>query len=100
VAADYSAGPNWMMGESFTYREGGTYRTTRVLIDITAFRREFDLYLVRNLPDAARLRLTVNNLLQADLVSGAVFIDERAPVRRRVVREFPMAVRLSLERDF
>jgi len=100
VGADYRRGPNWTMGGSFTYREGGVYRTTPVLTNLTAFRREFDVFFVRNLLDSARLRGAMNNLLEADLVSGAVFLDESATLRRRAVRESPLAVRLGFERDF
>ena len=100
MAADYKVNAEWTLGGSFTYRQGGRARVTRTLVNIAAQRREFDVYALHALSEATRLRLSANNVLQRELVTGARYVDADERLERRVARVFPVTFRVLLEHDF
>lgn len=70
VGADYRLNTRWTTGITYTWRNGGPTRITAGQIDTTADGRELDLYVLWTLSTRSKLRLSANNLLQRDLVSG------------------------------
>jgi hypothetical protein len=75
LGADYRINPRWTTGLNYSYRSGGPVRISSGQIDIDAYQRELDLYALWTLGPRTKLRLSANNLLRQDLVSGQVLWD-------------------------
>ncbi|ALN61951.1 tonB-dependent Receptor Plug domain protein [Lysobacter antibioticus] len=76
LAADYVVNPVWTVGASYSHRSGGPVRTGVHEIESESPRRELDAYASMKLAKRSKLRLSLSNLLEQDLVSGAEYFDE------------------------
>ncbi len=99
LGADYQISPAWTMGASYSYRSGGAVRTTLFQIDSESARREFDAYALWTMSDNTRLRLSVSNMLEQDIVTGTEYFREDGAQQTERRRQTPVIVRVQLELD-
>jgi outer membrane receptor protein involved in Fe transport len=97
LGADYEVSPVWTVGASYTYRSGGSVRTTLFQIDSESARREFDAYSLWTMSDKAKLRLSMGNILEQDVVTGTEYLYEEGTQQVERRRQTPVIVRAQLE---
>ncbi|MGH8032265.1 MAG: TonB-dependent receptor plug domain-containing protein [Luteimonas sp.] len=100
LGADYKISPAWTVGASYTYRSGGSVRTTLFQVDSESARREFDAYSLWTLAEKTKLRLSASNMLEQDIVTGAEYFDEDGAQQIERRRLAPVIVRAHLELRF
>ncbi|MGJ7901050.1 TonB-dependent receptor plug domain-containing protein [Lysobacter sp. 1R34A] len=97
LAADYALGPAWTFGASYSYRSGGPVRTGAHEIESESPRRELDAYASVKLGPRGKLRLSLGNLLERDLVSAAEYFDEEGWQGTQRRRATSLSLRAQLE---
>lgn len=70
VGADYRINPRWTTGVGYTWRSGDATRVSVWQTDREGWQRELDLYALWTVSARSKLRLSANNLLHPDRVSG------------------------------
>ncbi|MGY1425894.1 TonB-dependent receptor plug domain-containing protein [Lysobacter sp. A289] len=97
LGTDYEVSPVWTVGASYTYRSGGSIRTTLSQIDSESARREFDAYSLWTMSDKAKLRLSVSSILEQDVVTGTKHFYEEGTQQIERRRQTPVIVRAQME---
>ncbi len=99
VSVDHRLGAHWTLGGSYTYRSGGTTRIGLQQYGSTSTRHQLDLYARLTLPNKARLRLSIADLLQQDIDSGDRRTDATGSQWLVRSRHSPPSLRADLEMD-
>lgn len=97
LAADYALGPAWTLGASYSYRSGGPVRIGAHETESESPRRELDAYALVKLGPRGKLRLSLSNLLERDLVSTAEYFDEEGWQGTQRRRPTSLSLRAQLE---
>ncbi|HWW70036.1 MAG TPA: TonB-dependent receptor [Duganella sp.] len=97
LGADYQASQRWTLGAAYTFKTGGAVRSGPHLVDITGYRRELDMYAVRQLGPRAKLRMTLSNALHQDLLNGTRYFDAQQQRQVLQYRVTPVVLRAALE---
>ena len=75
LGVDYQANDIWSLGSAFNFATEGDVRSTAYLSSYTKPQRRLDSYLSYKVGSAAKLRLTMNNLLGQDKISISHYQD-------------------------
>lgn len=97
IAADYTIGPKWTVGGSYNFVSGGPVRATAFEIDHHSTRRVVDVYGLWSLSTDRKLRLSLSDLLQQDVVSTSTYFDRNGSQQIQTRRVSPLVVRANLE---
>ncbi|MGO1000250.1 TonB-dependent receptor plug domain-containing protein [Lysobacter sp. CA196] len=97
LAADYALGPAWTVGASYSYRSGGPVRTSLHETESESPRRELDAYALIKLGQRSKLRLSLGNLLERDIVSAAEYFNEQGWQGTQRRRPTSLLLRAQLE---
>lgn len=97
LAADYVVNPTWTVGASYSHRSGGSVRTGLHEMENESPRRELDAYASMKLGKRGKLRLSLSNLLEQDIVSGAEYFDEERWQGTQRRRPTSLLLRAQLE---
>ena len=97
LGIDYAINPTWTVGSSYTYQSGGSIRITQNQIDSRSARRGFDAYSLWKLSDKSKLRITMTNMLEQDVVTGTEYFLDDGSQRIDRFRNNPLTVSAQLE---
>lgn len=97
LAADYVVDPVWTVGASYSHRSGGPVRSNLHEIESESPRRELDAYALVKLGGGGKLRLSLGNLLEQDIATGAEYFDEAGWQGTRRRRPTSVSLRAQIE---